>query len=190
MTGPFPNVQPRLGAVLVLLYPQAGETHLLLEQRPSDMPDHAGQISLPGGRFRPEDGTFLATAQRETSEELGIAAREYVVWGRLEPITVAASNFLVVPFVGHAPRPLVPRPDPREVAEALEVPLRVLLDPAATLEEVWELRGASRRVSYFSHGPHKIWGATARVLGQITAILREAPPSTGALKPGDVVPWP
>jgi 8-oxo-dGTP pyrophosphatase MutT (NUDIX family) len=190
LAGPFSDVQPRLGAVMVLLYPRYGETHLLLEHRPHDLPNHGGQISLPGGGFRPDDGTYLAAAQRETLEELGIAADEYAVWGRLEPVVVAASNFLVIPFVGYAPRQVAPIPDPREVAEALEVPLRVLVDPASMLEEVWELRGTSRRVAYFSHGPHKIWGATARVLGQITAILREGPPPEGALHPGDVVPWP
>ncbi len=190
LVGPWAEVEPRLGAVMLLLYPRAEEVHFLLERRPSDVPEHAGQISLPGGGFRAADGSFLATAQRETFEELGIAAERYEVWGRLEPIRISVSNFVVVPFVGFAPHPPSLRPDTREVADVLEVPLRALVDPTSLLEEVWEIRGSRRRVAFFLHGEHKIWGATARVLGQVSAALREGPQPDGAPEPGAVLPWP
>src|SRR3989442_1503428 len=79
---------------------------------------------------------------------------------------------------------------PPRRGEGLEVPLRAVVDPATLAEEIWELRGAARRVSFFRHGEHKIWGATARVLGQITAILRGAEWDATILSPGSVEPWP
>jgi 8-oxo-dGTP pyrophosphatase MutT (NUDIX family) len=176
--------------VLVLLYPRAGEPHLVLERRPAELPLHAGQISLPGGGYRVGDGDDLGTARRELFEELGVTPQGYEPWGRLDPIYVPASNFAVTPYVAYAPRQPEFRPSPREVAEVLEVPLRVLVDPATLAEEVWELRGAPRRVSFFRHGEHKIWGATARVLGQISAILRDEGWDETILSPGSVIPWP
>jgi 8-oxo-dGTP pyrophosphatase MutT (NUDIX family) len=181
---------PRRGAVMVLLYPRHRETHLVLERRPADLPQHAGQISLPGGGYREGDGDDLGTARRELQEELGVTPDRYQAWGRLEPLYIPASNFAVVPFVGYAQRPPIFRPNSREVAEVLEVPLRALADPATLEEEVWELRGAPRRVSFYRHGEHKIWGATARVLGQIGGILRHEPWHPDVLAPGLVVPWP
>src|SRR4051794_29298168 len=158
LRGPFPDRAPRLAAVMVLLYPRGDETHLALELRPPDIPSHPGQISLPGGGHRPSDGDFLGTARREVHEELGVPPEAYAVWGRLRPETIRASNFAIVPFVAHAESAPSLRPDPREVAEVLEVPLALLLDPAALLEEIWEVRGTLRRVAYYRHGAHRIWG--------------------------------
>jgi len=181
---------PRPAAVLVLLYPLADAPHLVLERRPPDLPEHAGQISLPGGGHRPSDGSFLATARREVLEELGVPPAAYTPWGRLDPVVIPASNYLVVPFVAYAEERPPLRPSAREVAEVLEVPLHSLVDPALLAEEVWLLRGTRRRVSFFRHGEHKIWGATARVLGQITAILRDEAWDRGRLEPGEVVDVP
>ena len=181
---------PRPAAVLVLLYPLADAPHLVLERRAPDLPEHAGQISLPGGGHRPSDGSFLATAEREVLEELGVPPAAYTPWGRLDPVVIPASNYLVVPFVAYAEERPPLRPSAREVAEVLEVPLRSLLDPALLAEEVWLLRGTRRRVSFFRHGEHKIWGATARVLGQITAILRDETWDGRRLEPGEVIDAP
>jgi 8-oxo-dGTP pyrophosphatase MutT (NUDIX family) len=188
--GPLPGLVPRRAAVLVLLYPRGSEVFLVLERRPAELPEHAGQISLPGGGLRADDVSFLAAAQRETWEELGVPPGAYDVWGRLELVEIAASNHVAVPFVGFAEAPPAFRPSPREVAELLQVPLWALLEPATLVEEIWELRGASRRVAFYRHGEHKIWGATARVLGQMTAILRDEPLDPDLLSPGSVVPWP
>ncbi len=190
LAGPRPEAPPRPAAVLVLLYPVDGQPRFVLERRPVDLPDHAGQISLPGGGVRADDGSFLGAAQRETYEELGVAPDEYVVWGRLEPVAIQVSNFVVVPFVAYAPRRPAFQPDPREVAEVLEIPLAALVDPRARAEEIWQVRGSARRVAFYRHGEHKIWGATARVLVQISRVLRDLPDPEGALDPGEVLPWP
>src|SRR3954452_25203695 len=101
LRGPFPDRAPRLAAVMVLLYPRDAETHLALELRPPHIPSHPGQISLPGGGHRPSDGDFLETARRELQEELGVPPESYVVCGRLQPETIRASNFAIVPFVAY-----------------------------------------------------------------------------------------
>ena len=110
-----------------LLYPSGGQWHLPLILRPASMTEHAGQISLPGGGIEPGEAA-PACALRELHEELGVDPALVQMLGSLPPIYVYASNFLVHPFVAiTAERPAF-RPDSREVAELLEVPLPHLLD--------------------------------------------------------------
>ena len=194
---PDPDPEGRtLGAVLILLYPGSvdsnGQTvpYLALTRRTEALRSHRGQISLPGGRYDVGDGSLLQTALREAQEELAIDPAALEVWGRLEPERIVVSHYLVAPFVAYAPvRPDV-RPNPSEVAELIEVPLPLLLDPTTLAEEIWELQGVERQVSFYRHGEHKIWGATARVLGQLVALLtpESAAHATTRLAPGTVLP--
>ncbi len=113
----------RLGAVLILLYPNApkldGEQapHLVLTRRTEMLRSHSGQISLPGGRYDPADGSLLRTALRETLEELGVEPAGLTILGRLEPESITVSHYLVAPFIAYAPRRPDFRPAPDEVAE-------------------------------------------------------------------------
>jgi 8-oxo-dGTP pyrophosphatase MutT (NUDIX family) len=186
----------RLGAVLILLYPRrVGEDeeptpHLVLTRRTEMLRSHSGQISLPGGRHEPADGSLLWTALRETCEELGVDPADLTVLGRLEPEPITVSHYLVAPFIARAARRPEFRPAHDEVAEVLEVPLAKLLDPDVVAEEIWEIRGVPRQISFFRHGEHKIWGATARVLGKLVALLTTESPEHAAarLQPGIVNP--
>lgn len=183
-------------AVLILLYPHrsgpraALVPHLALTRRTEALPRHRGQISLPGGRWDPEDGSLLQTALREAQEELGVDPAQLEVWGCLEPEHIVVSHYLVAPFVAYSPRRPAFRPAPGEVAELIEVPLALLLDPTTLAEEIWEIRGAPREVSFYRHGEHKIWGATARVLAKLVALLMPEPAAhaTARLEPGTVLP--
>jgi 8-oxo-dGTP pyrophosphatase MutT (NUDIX family) len=195
-----------LAAALVLLYPwrapgeQQTSPYLVLTRRTTAMRRHSGQISLPGGRHDAEDGSLLATALRETEEELGIPPDGLEIWGRLEPEWIVVTHYLLAPFVAYTSRRPAFRPAPAEVAEVIEMPLALLLDPASLAEEIWEMQGGPRQVSFYRHGEHKVWGATARVLGQVAALLDptggQPPVFPGAagetdrprLAPGDV--WP
>ena len=107
--------------------------------------------------------------------------------GRLESIPVLVSNYLITPFV--AWNPVVPslKPDGREVASVIEVPLEAILDPSIICEETWELRGGYWRVTFYRFGAHCVWGATARVLGDLAGRLTGQERST-LLKPGSVRP--
>jgi 8-oxo-dGTP pyrophosphatase MutT (NUDIX family) len=197
-----------LAAALVLLYPHRlpegagrGESvpHLVLTRRTTAMRRHSGQISLPGGRYDAEDGSLLRTALRETEEELGVHPSDLTVWGRLEPEHIVASHYALAPFVAYTPSRPDFQPAPAEVAEVIDLPVAQLLNPATLQEEIWDLQGIPRRVSFYRHAEHKIWGATARVLSQIVGLIDPDCASVGTfagaagetgrrLAPGDV--WP
>lgn len=166
-----------LAAALVLLYPYrvAGapdETpHLVLTRRTTVLRRHSGQISLPGGRYDADDGSLLRTALRETEEELGANPADLTIWGRLEPEHIVATHYALAPFVAYTPRRPAFRPAPAEVAEVIDLPLAHVLDPSILKEELWDFQGTPRRVSFYHHGEHKVWGATARILHQIATLL-------------------
>lgn len=164
-----------LAAVLLLIYDKDQEPHIILTRRTERVQAHKGEISLPGGAYEPgRDASLLHTAMREAAEEVGIQSHSLQVLGRLPVVNTLSSNFAVTPFVATtAARPDF-RADPFEVAEILEVPLAALRDPAALQEEDWELQEGWQRVSYYAYFEHKIWGATARILGRFLAVLEQA----------------
>lgn len=171
---PGPDREPREAAVLVLVYPGPGrEAHLVLTRRPDGDLAHAGQISLPGGKREPGDDFPVGTALREASEEVGLdaAAVGLRVLGSLEAVLVRASGFLLAPVLAVADHEPVLRPDPSEVAGLLLVPVRHFL-PQAHIELVEDRQaGWSLRYGAFPVGGHRVWGATARILGQLGSIL-------------------
>ena len=164
----------RDAAVLILVYPDAaGEATLVLTARPEGDLRHAGQISFPGGAADPGDDFPDGTALREAAEEVGLdaTAAGVRVMGRLDVVDVRVSGFMLVPVVALAEREPILTPDPREVAAIMRVPVRHFL-PSAPIEIVEAERDGWRmRYGAFPVGEHRIWGATARVLGQLGAVL-------------------
>ena len=157
--------------VLILLHPVAGRLQFPLTRRPENVEFHKGQISLPGGSQEAGE-TPAQTALRETQEEIGAPAGEIELLGPLTPLYVPPSNFNVHPWVGWlANRPAF-RAEPTEVAELIEVPLDVLLDPATPQVEEREMRGGRWPVPFYRIGPHKVWGATAMILAELVAMIR------------------
>lgn len=176
MTRPGLPEGPKLGSVLILLYCADEELHVVLTKRPDYEGIHAGQVSCPGGRHEPPED-MGETALRETYEEIGIPPADVELLGELTSLYVMPSDFEVHPFVGRYTGAGRPRfvPDTREVAAILEVPLRLLLDPATRAEEEMELRGGLRLVvPFFRIGEHKVWGATAMILSEFVERLRYA----------------
>ena len=164
---------PRLGGVLLLLYEPDDELYLVLTRRRDDLESHAGQVSLPGGR-REEAETLVATALRETHEEIGVPPTAVTIVGHLSPLYILPSDYEVHPFVAwyqDGKQPIF-IPESREVAEIIEVPVRHLLDPATRREEPWQLYGQEIMVPYFAVGEHKVWGATAMMLSELVERLR------------------
>lgn len=178
--------QPRSGGVLVLLYEANGELYIVLTRRRDDLQAHAGQVSFPGGRHEPPE-TLQTTALRETYEEIGIPPANVRILGELSTLYILPSDFEVQPFVGYYANGERPRffPDPREVAEVIEVPLRHLLDPTTRVEEEWELRGYPVSVPFFRVNHHKVWGATAMMLNEFLERLRQYAEEKGRLETGD-----
>ncbi|HHS98263.1 MAG TPA: CoA pyrophosphatase [Chloroflexi bacterium] len=171
---PSDGTPPRRAGVLLLLYPFRRSLHLALTVRPPHLGHHAGQVSLPGGGWEEGDRSLEQTAIREAREELGVALQDLEILGSLTPLYIPPSHNLVHPFVAHIPRRPQFRPDPREVAELLEVPLWRLMDPVTRREEEWTLGGMRVRVPYYAVGQHKVWGATAIILAEFIALLTQA----------------
>jgi len=162
---------PRQAAVLVLLYPLDGVLHLALTVRTSELGYHRGQVSMPGGGMEGADASLEEAALREAEEEIGVVASSVDVLGALTPLYVPPSNNCIHPFVGCLPdRPSFVL-DPSEVAELMEVPLMVLLDPATRCEEHWARDGKPYRVPFFAVQGHKVWGATAMILAELVVLI-------------------
>ena len=156
-------------AVMLLLYEREGEEHLLFQVRSQLVEHHKGEISLPGGARDPEDESLLATALRETYEEIGVTPEHIEVFGRIDDFTTR-TNFVMAPYVGAitVPAPYPFRPATLEVDQLLEVPLTHLLSPVNAEETVDPIGRLGRAYRYEDH---LIFGATARVLDSFLAML-------------------
>ncbi len=172
-------------AVLVALVARPGGLQVLLTQRTAHLRDHAGQISFPGGRAEPEDTSLAATALREAQEEVGLQPQLVEVIGQL-PTYTTVTRYVVTPVVAlvqpHAQLAL----DPFEVAEAFEVPLDFLMNPANHRRHAFDAAGVRRqflsmpwRPEAAAIGPlaapgareYFIWGATAAMLRNLYSVL-------------------
>jgi 8-oxo-dGTP pyrophosphatase MutT (NUDIX family) len=170
-----PPPSPKHAGVLILLYHHNGQLYFPLTRRTDTLEAHKGQVSLPGGA-REAGETLQSTALRETCEELGVCVEDWTVLGPLTPLYIPPSGFLIHPFVAHTPTRPAFTPDPIEVAELIETPLALLLDPVAVLREEWDLHGMQVQVPFFHVHGHKVWGATAMVLSELEVLLREVLP--------------
>lgn len=158
-----PSVRQVEAAVLVGLVPREAGTQVLLTLRTDALRNHAGQVSFPGGRIEPSDRDAVAAALRETEEETGVGTALVRPLGFLDPLATI-TGFRVLPVVGLVEPGYVARPDPAEVAELFEVPLRFLLDPANLELRAMDYRGRTREVLEYRYPAQRIWGATASML--------------------------
>lgn len=166
----------RQSGVLVLLYSLKDRLHLPLIVRPTYDGAHSGQVAFPGGGYEEKDLNLTQTALREAHEELGIAPENVQVLGTLTHLYIRPSNYEVYPTVGRLTAKPVFRPDPREVAQLLQVPLEALLDPAHQRQEQWQLANRSALVPFYAIQNQSIWGATAMILSELLAVVRKCPP--------------
>ncbi|MCA9909731.1 MAG: CoA pyrophosphatase [Anaerolineae bacterium] len=164
------NAKP--AGVLVLLYPSSDGLRFVLTKRPATLRQHSGQISFPGGRQDPADESLLATALRETCEELGLCDPDIALLGSLTPLYVPPTNFLVYPVVGYLPALPPLQPNPLEVAEVIHVDLDRLLDLALQQREPWTFAGGTFDIPFYAFAGHKVWGATAIMLAELEMRLR------------------
>lgn len=161
----------RHAAVLIPLVAQPDGVRVLLTQRTSHLKGHAGQISFPGGGVEPDDRDRAQTALRETEEEIGIAPDRIEVLGAM-PDYELNSGFLVTPVVGWIVPPYAVQPDPFEVQDIFEIPLRHFLDPASFQRRRYEYDGIVRRYLAAPYEGRYVWGATAGMLYFFFQLLR------------------
>jgi 8-oxo-dGTP pyrophosphatase MutT (NUDIX family) len=171
--------EPAHASVLVPLVVHDDEVRVLLTRRTEHLRDHAGQISFPGGRAEDHDHDVVATALRETEEEVGLPRSFVEVIGTL-PVYATVTGFIVTPVVALVRPGFTLTLDSFEVAEAFEVPLAFLMDPAHHQRHEVEFAGSTRRffsMPWDGTGPdgqprhYFIWGATAAMLRNFYSYL-------------------
>jgi 8-oxo-dGTP pyrophosphatase MutT (NUDIX family) len=160
----------RPASVLLTLIERAAGLTVLFTERAAHLKDHAGQISLPGGRVGAGE-TPVAAALRETHEEIGLSPLDVEVLGSLDEL-LTGTGFLIKPVVGYvARREFVATPDPTEVASVFEVPLEFILEPANMAVAYRERLGARFKTYELHHGSYRIWGATAAILKNFRDVI-------------------
>lgn len=163
-------------AAVLLLVVNHADPAVVFTQRTTHLPDHAGQISFPGGRCDAQDCSAEETALRESREEIGIEPSRVQVLGRL-PDYRTSTGYAVTPVVGWAEPPLEYHPDPQEVDDVFEVPLAFLLDASNHRHESAFHNGRLRRYWAMPFGERFIWGATAGMLVTFQRILAAGAPA-------------
>lgn len=163
----------KLSAVLLLLYIRDGEFHFVLTERQAYNGKHSGQISLPGGKYEDQDENALATALRESEEEIGVLRSTVEIIGELTQIYIPVSNFLVQPFIGMSATIPDIIPDPREVKTVLHATFSELknsenriITKLETSPGVW-----MKDIPAFNLQGKIVWGATAIILNEFKFIL-------------------
>ena len=153
-------------AVLIPLFHNEGQCHVLFTKRSSQVDFHKGQVSFPGGRPESHDSSLLQTALREAEEEIGLKAKDAEILGELDDSLTLTSGYVISPFVAAIPYPYPFKADPREVEEIFSVPLSALMDEV-------NLRPHESGLGYaYEYEGHIIWGATARIVKQFTELLK------------------
>jgi 8-oxo-dGTP pyrophosphatase MutT (NUDIX family) len=177
-----PDRPPRIASVLIPLLVREVGVYVLLTERTAHLHDHAGQISLPGGRVDKKDADAIATALREAHEEIGLPPAYVDVIGTL-PEYLTATGYKVTAVVGLIERMFSPVLDEFEVSEVFEVPLAFLMDPINHERRIFRMgeAGSDSRTFYampyaatdgIGNRRYFIWGATAAILRNLYQFLR------------------
>jgi 8-oxo-dGTP pyrophosphatase MutT (NUDIX family) len=160
------DVQGRVDAgVLVPLYVQDDELHVVFTKRRDDLRRHPGEISFPGGRRDDGEDDLRETALREAEEEIGLPRNSVEIVGALQPTPTIATGYAVYPFVGMIEAGHKWKPSAREVAEVIELSVPDL--GAGYERRRLVRRGLPIRTDTYQVGDRLIWGATARILSDL-----------------------
>jgi 8-oxo-dGTP pyrophosphatase MutT (NUDIX family) len=161
-------------AVLVPLFTDAsGRLHAVFTRRRDDLKRHAGEISFPGGRRDPGEG-LIDTALREAHEEVGLPPDEVELVGALPPVGTFVTNYAIYPFVGLIEPGFAWIAQETEVAEVLEFSLEDLIKGHSLKRLV--RRGMTFKTDVYEVDGHMVWGATARILGDLLFRTGDGPP--------------
>ncbi len=165
----------RHAGVLLLLYLQDNSLHIPLIVRSEYDGPHSGQVALPGGRQEEGDQDLWHTAIRETEEEIGVPSQSVELVGQLTSLYIPNSHYMVTPFLGWQIQPYPFAPDPNEVRQILEIPVKHLQDPSRIRRETWNIRGLEVDVPFYAIQEFSIWGATAMILAEFLSLLASTP---------------
>lgn len=171
------DITPKMSAVLILLYPnpQPFQIKTVFILRPeNEGGNHAGQISFPGGKQDETDKDLSETALREAEEEIGVKRSSVTLLGKLTPLYIPVSNYMVHPFVGTVN--VVPEFNihPLEVKALLEVNIHELVSEKApkTTEKYLKIKNTTAQVPCYDINGEIIWGATAMIVAEFAEIIK------------------
>ena len=161
----------KTAAVLIGFFEKGNNWYFPLIKRPMHEKNHPGQIALPGGA-RENNEKLEETALREAFEEVGIIPNNVEIIGKLTPLPVPVSNYLIYPFVGIINKEPEWKINKDEVAELIILKLDDLIEADNGYSENWDLRGNKVKVPVFKLSDKTIWGATATVLCEMLDLIK------------------
>jgi 8-oxo-dGTP pyrophosphatase MutT (NUDIX family) len=169
----IPNSNLRIGAVLILLYPNKEEWHTVLMKRPIYNGIHSGQISFPGGKAEAKDNSLRQTALRETQEEIGIPSNTINILGKLTELYIPPSQFIVHPYIGIVEKQPDFIPNKTEVDKLIVVSLKQLFSTKNhTTQKVILSSGIAVNTPCIVIQNEIIWGATAMMISELKEIIK------------------
>lgn len=164
---------PAPAAVAVLFNVTNGEPCVLMIKRASSLTHHGGEWAFPGGMIEKSDASPMHAALRETNEELGVDAKDIDVWCGMAPVDTS-TGFEVWPYAGRIDDQVVLTPHEREVAEVVNVPVRVFVDDGSKRTITLIRNGSTRTMPAYAYGNRIIWGASARIIANTIDIVNNA----------------
>ena len=168
-TGQF----PRQAAVIALIT-DAPSPELIFTLRSKHLSHHAGEVCFPGGMWELQDTSLMATALRETHEEIGLAPNRVEVMGALS-VRPTRSGTLVRPFVGRISADNRFHLNPHELDTLFSVPLADFEHGLQVRTDVFEHQGKRYSFPAYVYQGHEIWGFTAGVTAELLSLLRSFP---------------
>ncbi len=157
---------------MVVLWEENSSLRCLLIQRPEYEGVHSGQVALPGGKQEDYDSDLLATALRETQEEVGFLIPSEYVAGPLSPLYIPVSNFLVQPYIAVLPSKPKLNLNLVEVHACLDFDLSTILNENSRKTKEIQANGMKHETPYFEIEGLVVWGATAMVLSELSAVIK------------------
>jgi 8-oxo-dGTP pyrophosphatase MutT (NUDIX family) len=153
-------------AVLVPVFRREDGALRLVLIRRSEGGVHGGQLAFPGGKRENADRSLLDTALREAREEIGITSDRVSVLAQLPPVETLVTGFRIFPFLARIAPPDAWQCQDSEVAEVIEVLARDLARPETQAEDLTDFPDwpGPRPRPFYRIGPHRLWGATHRIL--------------------------
>ena len=160
-------------AVLLPLFINQDEWHLLYTRRTELLNSHRGQVSFPGGMIEEIDKDPVEAALREVEEEIGIPGDKVEILGCVDNM-FTVTQFSITPVVGIIPWPISLKLNETEVARVFGVPISWLSDENNLETEERDIPGLGLKVPVHFYKPYDgetIWGATARITLNLLEII-------------------
>jgi 8-oxo-dGTP pyrophosphatase MutT (NUDIX family) len=161
-------------AVALILFENlvSKKNELVLIRRADYKGHHSGQVSFPGGKLDMSDSDLFITAIRESQEEIGIQLHMNDFMGKLTPLYIQVSGFLVQPYVFYLQE--IPRlkADKEEVSYLIRCSIDSLLDDSLIKKMTIESAGNAKIAPYYAINGEVVWGATSMILAEFIEILR------------------